>query len=97
MRKSVFDRPHFPFPKFAEFLTYLFKRKGTALSTVEGYRAMLSSSEVSLGVRHLSPLRSIIFGLAQEDLVLLAMVTDKRVLELQSLSFSVSFQGEDLV
>ena len=29
--------------KFAEFLTYLFKRKGAALSTVKGYRAMLSA------------------------------------------------------
>ena len=28
--------------EFAEFLTFLFKRKGTALSTVKGYRAMLS-------------------------------------------------------
>ena len=27
--------------EFAEFLTFLFKRKGTALSTVKGYRAML--------------------------------------------------------
>ena len=32
-------------------------------------------------VRHLRPLRSIIFGLAQEGLVLLAMITDKRVSE----------------
>ena len=30
-------------PEFAEFLTFLFKRKGTALSTVKGYRAMLSA------------------------------------------------------
>ena len=29
--------------EFAEFLTFLFKRKGTALSTVKGYRAMLSA------------------------------------------------------
>ena len=29
--------------EIAEFLTYLFKRKGTALSTVKGYRAMLSA------------------------------------------------------
>ena len=29
--------------EFAEFLTYLFKRKGTALSTVKGYRAILSA------------------------------------------------------
>ena len=30
-------------PDFAEFLTFLFKRKGTALFTVKGYRAMLSA------------------------------------------------------
>ena len=29
--------------EFAEVLTFLFKRKGTALSTVKGYRAMLSA------------------------------------------------------
>ena len=29
--------------EIAEFLTFLFKRKGTALSTVKGYRAMLSA------------------------------------------------------
>ena len=29
--------------EFAEFLTFLFKCKGTALSTVKGYRAMLSA------------------------------------------------------
>ena len=29
--------------EFAEFLTFLFKRKGTALSTVKGYRASLSA------------------------------------------------------
>ena len=29
--------------EIAEFLTYLFKRKGTALSAVKGYRAMLSA------------------------------------------------------
>ena len=29
--------------EFAEFLTFLFKRKGTALSTVKGYRALLSA------------------------------------------------------
>ena len=29
--------------KIAEFLTYLFKRKGAALSTIKGYRAMLSA------------------------------------------------------
>ena len=29
--------------KIAEFFTYLFKRKGAALSTVKGYRAMLST------------------------------------------------------
>ena len=28
---------------FAEFLTFLFKHKGTALSTVKGYRALLSA------------------------------------------------------
>ena len=30
-------------PEFAEFLNFLFNRKGTALSTVKGYRAMLSA------------------------------------------------------
>ena len=29
--------------EFSEFLTFLFKRKGTALSTVKGYRALLSA------------------------------------------------------
>ena len=29
--------------KFAEFLTFLFNRKGTALPTVKGYRALLSA------------------------------------------------------
>ena len=29
--------------KIAEFLTYMFKRKGAALSTIKGYRAMLSA------------------------------------------------------
>ena len=29
--------------KIAEFFTYLFKRKGAALSTIKGYRAMLSA------------------------------------------------------
>ena len=29
--------------EFAEFLTFLFKRRGTALSTVKGYRALLSA------------------------------------------------------
>ena len=29
--------------KVAEFLTYMFKRKGAALSTIKGYRAMLSA------------------------------------------------------
>ena len=29
--------------EFAEFLTFLFKRKGTALSTVKGYRALMSA------------------------------------------------------
>ena len=34
--------------EFAEFLTFLFKRKGTALSTVKGCRASLSLSLSSL-------------------------------------------------
>ena len=29
--------------KIAEFLTYMFKRKGAALATIKGYRAMLSA------------------------------------------------------
>ena len=29
--------------KIAEFLTYMFKRKGSALATIKGYRAMLSA------------------------------------------------------
>ena len=29
--------------KIAEFFTYMFKRKGAALSTIKGYRAMLSA------------------------------------------------------
>ena len=37
-------RSSFPsISKIAEFLTYLFKRKGAALSTIKGYRAMLSA------------------------------------------------------
>ena len=92
--------------KIAEFFTYLFKRNGAALSTVKGYRAMLSAVfkfpfRRSLPLLSLTTsfglLRFLLPGLAQEGLVLLAMVMDERVSELQALSFSVSFQGEDLV
>ena len=121
--------------KIAEFLTYLFKRKGAGLSTVKGYRAMLSAvfkfplPEISTSpilkdlirsfeisstrplfppppwdldkvLEYLSgpPLAKASFlDKTKKALFLLAMATTKRVLELQALSFSVSFQGEDLV
>ena len=124
--------------KIAEFLTYLFKRKGAALSTIKGYRAMLSavfkfplpeistspilkdlirSSEISsprplfppppwdldkvleyLSGPPFEPLAKASFlDKTKKALFLLAMATAKRVSELQALSFSVSFQGEDLV
>ena len=124
--------------KIAEFLTYLFKRKGAALSTIKGYRAMSSavfkfplpeistspilkdliwSFEISAPrplfppppwdldkvLEYLSgppfePLaRASFLDKTKKALFLLAMATAKRVSELQALSFSVSFQGEDLV
>ena len=124
--------------KIAEFLTYLFKRKGAALSTIKGYRAMLSavfkfplpeistfpilkdlirSFEISAPrplftpppwdldkvLQYLSgppfePLaRASFLDKTKKALLLLAMATAKRVSELQALSFSVSFQGEDSV
>ena len=124
--------------KIAEFLTYMFKRKGAALSTIKGYRAMLSavfkfplpeistspilkdlirSFEIS-APRPLFPpppwdldkvlqflsgppfeprARASFLDKTKKALFLLAMATAKRVSELQALSFSVSFQGEDLV
>ena len=124
--------------KIAEFLTYMFKRKGAALSTIKGYRAMLSavfkfplpeistspilkdlirSFEISaprplfppppwdldkvlqfLSGPPFEPLaRASFLDKTKKALFLLAMATAKRVSELQALSFSVSFQGEDLV
>ena len=124
--------------KIAEFLTYLFKRKGAALFTIKGYRAMLSAvfkfplPEISTSpilkdlirsfeisstwplfppppwdldkvLEYLSgppfePLAKASFlDKTKKALFLLAMATAKRVSELQALSFSVSFQGEDLV
>ena len=124
--------------KIAEFLTYMFKRKGAALTTIKGYRAMLSavfkfplpeistspilkdlirSFEIS-APRPLFPpppwdldkvlqylsgppfellARASFLDKTKKALFLLAMATAKRVSELQALSFSVSFQGEDLV
>ena len=124
--------------KIADFLTYMFKSKGAALSTIKGYRAMLSavfkfplpeistspilkdlirSFEISAPrplfppppwdldkvLQYLSgppfePLaRASFLDKTKKALFLLAMATAKRVSELQALSFSVSFQGEDLV
>ena len=124
--------------KIADFLTFMFKTKGAALSTIKGYRAMLAavfkfplpeistspilkdlilSFEISaprpifppppweLGkvLQFLSgppfePLaRASFLDKTKKALFLLAMATAKRVSELQALSFSVSFQGEDLV
>ena len=123
--------------KIAEFLTYMFKCKGAALSTIKGYRAMLSavfkfpfpeistspilkdlirSFEISaprplfppppwdwdkvlqfLSGPPFEPLaRASFLDKTKKALFLLAMATAKRVSELQALSFSVSFQGEDL-
>ena len=124
--------------KIDDFLTYMFKSKGAALSTIKGYRAMLSavfkfplpeistspilkdlirSFEISAPrplfppppwdldkvLQYLSgppfePLAKASFlDKTKKALFLLAMATAKRVSELQALSFSVSFQGEDLV
>ena len=125
--------------KIAEFLTYMFKRKRAALSTIKGYRAMLSavfkfplpeistspilkdlirSFEISaprplffppppwdldkvlqylLGPPFEPLARASFLDKTKKALFLLAMATAKRVSELQALSFSVSFQGEDLV
>ena len=124
--------------KVADFLTYMFKTKGAALSTIKGYRAMLAavfkfplpeissspilkdlvrSFEIS-APRPIFPLppwdldkvleflsgppfeplaRASFLDKTKKALFLLAMATAKRVSELQALSFSVSFQGEDLV
>ena len=124
--------------KIADFLTYTFKNKGAALSTIKGYRAMLAavfkfplpeissspilkdlirSFEISaprpifppppwdldkvlefLSGPPFEPLaRASFLDKTKKALFLLAMATAKRVSELQALSFSVSFQGEDLV
>ena len=124
--------------KIADFLTYMFKIKGAALSTIKGYRAMLAavfkfplpeissslvlkdlvrSFEISaprpffppppwdldkvlefLSGPPFEPLaRASFLDKTKKALFLLAMATAKRVSELQALSFSVSFQGEDLV
>ena len=124
--------------KSADFLTYMFKNKGAALSTIKGYRAMLAavfkfplpeissspvlkdlvrSFEISaprpifppppwdldkvlefLSGPPFEPLaRASFLDKTKKALFLLAMATAKRVSELQALSFSVSFQGEDLV
>ena len=124
--------------KIADFLTYMFKNKGAALSTIKGYRAMLAavfkfplpeissspvlkdlvrSFEISaprpifppppwdldkvlefLSGPPFEPLaRASFLDKTKKALFLLAMATAKRVSELQALSFSVSFQGEDLV
>ena len=124
--------------KIADFFTYMFKRKGAALSTIKGCRAMLSAvfkfplPEISTSpilkdlirsfdifaprplfppppwdldkvLQYLSgppfePLaRASFLDKTKKALFLLAMATAKRVSELQALSFSVSFQGEDLV
>ena len=124
--------------KVADFLTYMFKTKRAALSTIKGYRAMLAavfkfplpeissspilkdlvrSFEISaprpifppppwdldkvlefLSGPPFEPLaRASFLDKTKKALFLLAMATAKRVSELQALSFSVSFQGEDLV
>ena len=124
--------------KVADFLTYMFKTKGAALSTIKGYRAMLAavfkfplpeissspilkdlirSFEISaprpifppppwdldkvlefLSGPPFEPLaRASFLYKTKKSLFPLAMATAKRVSELQALSFSVSFQGEDLV
>ena len=124
--------------KITEFFTYLFKRKGAALSTIKGYRAMLTVvfkfplpeistspilkdliwSFVISAPRPLFPpppwdldkvlqflsgppfeplARASFLDKTKKALFFLAMATAKRVSELQALSFSVSFQGEDLV
>ena len=124
--------------KIADFLTYMFKNKGAALSTIKGYRAMLAavfkfplpeissspvlkdlvrSFEISaprpifppppwdldkvlefLSGPPFEPLaRASFLNKTKKALFLLAMATAKRVSELQALSFSVSFQDEDLV
>ena len=124
--------------KIADILTYMFKSKGAALSTIKGYRAMLAavfkfplpeistspilkdlirSFEISaprpifppppwdldkvlqfLSGPPFEPLaRASFLDKTKKALFLLAKATAKRVSELQALSFSVSFQGEDLV
>ena len=124
--------------KIADFLTFMFKTKGAALSTIKGYRAMLAavfkfplpeistspilkdlirSFEISAPRPNFPPppweldkvlqflsgppfeplARASFLDKTKKALFLLAMATAKRVSELQALSFSVSFQGEDLV
>ena len=124
--------------KIADFLTFMFKTKGAALSTIKGYQAMLAvvfkfplpeistspilkdlipSFEISaprpifppppweldkvlqfLSGPPFEPLaRASFLDKTKKALFLLAMATAKRVSELQALSFSVSFQSEDLV
>ena len=125
-------------PKIAEFLTFLFKTEKAAVSTIKGYRAMLSSvfkfclPEISSSpilkdlvrsfeisaprplhhtppwnldkvLEYLSgppfkPLAEASFrNKTRKALFLLAMATAKRIGELQALSFSVSYRGDDLV
>ena len=124
--------------KIADFLTFMFRTKGAALSTIKGYRAMLAavfkfplpeistspilkdlirSFEISAPRPIFPPppweldkvlqflsgppfepfARASFQDKTKKALFLLAMATAKRVSELQALSFSVSFQGEDLV
>ena len=125
-------------PKIAEFFTFLFKTEKAAVSTIKGYRAMLSSvfkfclPEISSSpilkdlvrsfeisaprplhhtppwdldkvLEYLSgppfePLAEASFrNKTRKALFLLAMATAKRIGELQALSFSVSYRGDDLV
>ena len=125
-------------PKIAEFWTFLFKTEKAAVSTIKGYRAMLSSvfkfclPEISSSpilkdlvrsfeisaprplhhtppwdldkiLEYLSgppfePLAEASFrNKTRKALFLLAMATAKRIGELQALSFSVSYRGDDLV
>ena len=125
-------------PKIAEFLTFLFKTEKAAVSTIKGYRAMLSSvfkfclPEISsspilkdlvrsfeisaprplhhtppwdldkvlecLSGPPFEPLAEASFrNKTRKALFLLAMATAKLIGELQALSFSVSYRGDDLV
>ena len=125
-------------PKIAEFLTFLFKTEKAAVSTINGYRAMLSSlfkfslPEISSSpilkdlvrsfeisaprpLHHLPPwdLDKVLEFLSgppfepladasfrnktRKALFLLAMATAKHIGEIQALSFSVSYRGDNLV